>query len=401
MGDKTGGADLKNLEGLGKSLFYISFPISFMAFILPIYATNMGASPIEVGLLYSVFSLFSILARPFVGVWIDKAGRKKGFIVGLIAYVVVMVLFMIGNSYKYILVARIVQSIASSFMWISVFTMIADVSDSNNKSKNLGHIDQLANRGEMIGSAIGFTVFFSGQFHDPFKYIFMIYIVFSILGLYYGITKAKETLQEVCEPTKDIIEPERLGGKFIKFLVIMGILSFVSSMIAPIFLLYLREHITKDLTLLSFLFLPTVILSTFLPRKFGQFADKYGRKKMLVVGMLLQSLFVVFIPFVKDYYGFMALYSFFSASAMLRFPAQTALVTEITGNRKRGKNYGLYCFATGLGGIIGPILGSSIYQHLGNEIIFYVQGGTLLIVAMVISSFLRSKQLKSSSIYGK
>lgn len=404
---------MKKLQGLGKSIFYISFPLSFIGFILPIYATNLGASPFEVGVLYSVFALFSILARPFVGSWIDKVGRKKGFIVGLIFYLVVALLFSIGDSYKYILAARVMQSIAASFMWISIYTMISDVSNQKNNSKNIGHIDQIANKGEMIGATIGFMILFNNWFNDSLKMIFSIFIISSIIGLYYGITKTEETLeykndneneeeQNLYSTKNNNIEKIKLDKKhhtkevnnsFIKFLIIMGVLAFVGSMISPVFLLYLRDNITNNLSQISFLFIPSAVLAMFLPKKFGAFADKYGRRKVLIIGMLFQAISMIMIPFVKTYYGFMILYTCFSAFSFLRFPAQTALVTEITGNKKRGKSYGLYCFATGIGGVIGPLVGSSVYQYINEGLIFYIEGVTLLIVSILIMMLINKTEL--------
>ncbi|WP_202709584.1 MFS transporter [Sporosalibacterium faouarense] len=384
---------MKKLQDLGKSLFFISFPISFIGFILPIYARDIGASPIDIGILYSSFALFSILARPLVGAWIDKVGRKKGLIGGLFAYVVVMALFMLGDSYKYLLVARVVQSIASSFLWISVYTMVSDVSNNDNNSRNLGHIDQLSSRGEFIGSLIGFTIIFGNyNIENPFKYIFGIYMIFSIVGLLYGLLKVEETLVKD-KKMKEVTVIKPRDSRFIKFLLVMGILALVGSMITPIFLIYLSEHITEELSLISFLFIPIAIASTFLPKKFGNISDNFGRKKVLILGMLLQGLFVIFIPIVKNYYVFMLIYTAFSLAGMLRFPAQIALVTEITGNEKRGKNYSLYCLATGLGGIIGPILGSGIYQYIGNDIIFFIQGITYLMASISIVAILRDKKL--------
>ncbi len=389
---------MEKLKGLSKSIFYISFPLSFMVFILPIYASNLGASTLEIGLLFSIFSLFNIIARPFVGSWIDKVGRKKGYIIGLICYSLVMVLFLIGNSYKYILAARIVQSIASSFMWISVYTMIADVSNANDRSRNLGHIDQFANKGEMIGATIGFTILFSNFSDEPFKYLFLLYLVVSAIGVFYGLTRANETLAENEKEVIEAIEEEKINGRYIKFLTVMGLMTLVTTMLSPVLLIYLKDHITKDLQLISFLFIPAAILSTFLPKRFGRLADVHGRKKILLIGMIVQAVLVVLISYVKEYYGFMVLYTAFGAAGMLRFPAQTALVTEITGGRKKGKNYGLYCLATGIGGVIGPLLGSGIYQYMSKNTIFYVQGITLIIASVAISKILGSDMIEKNTI---
>lgn len=390
---------MKELLGYKKALYYISFPLSFIGFILPIYAANLGASPIEVGILYSIFSLCGVLIRPLCGYFIDKKGRKGLFVIGLIAYAVVIALFLVGSSYKYILIARMIQSIASSFVWISGYAMIADVTANKSRSEVIGGINQVSSKGAIIGSFIGFTILFNGT-SNPFKIIFGVYLITSLIGIYYGITKTKETLNNQIERNYEI-KIEKKGNKFIIFLVVMGFLSFVLSMLSPIYLIYLKETISDDLSLISFLFIPGAILSMYLPKIFGNMSDRYGRNKILVLGMILQSLLVITIPFIKGYYLFMIIYTLISISAMIRIPAQTAMIADMTGGEVRGKSYGLYSFATGVGAVFGPIIGTYIYQYMNKGIVFYIQGISFALCAIAMMILFREKNviLKHNKVF--
>jgi MFS family permease len=382
---------MEKLIGLRKAIFYISFPFSFIGFILPVYASNIGASPLEVGILYSVFALCSILIRPFIGKWIDNRGRKSGVIIGLLAYTTVITLFLTGNNYTYIFIARVLQSIASSFLWISVYAMIADISKENNISRNIGIIDQVENKGLMIGSFIGFTILFNKFFETPFKFIFSIYLITSLIALYYGFFKTQETLSK--DNNLFIKKKARINNMFIKFLIIMGILALVQSMLAPIYLIYFKDHITKDLALISFLYIPGTLLSMFLPKRFGILSDKYGRKNILVIGIIVQGLFVTIIPLISNYYRFMLIFTFISIGQMLGYTAKTALVTELTEGIERGRNYGFYHLAIGLGGTIGPLLGTYIYQQIDKQLVFYLQGITLIAISIFVSVIFNKKEI--------
>lgn len=395
-----GGNIMEKLFGVKKALFYISFPLSFIAFILPIYASNMGASPLKVGILYSIFSLCSILIRPFVGKWIDYRGRKNGFIIGLVSYTIVIILFLVGQSYTYIFIARIIQSIASSFLWISIYTMVADISNENDRSKNIGIIDQIENKGLLLGAIIGFTILFNNFFHEPFEYIFLIYLMTSLIALYYGFRKTQETLHT---ENNLLIEKAKINKTFIKFLIIIGMLALVQSMLAPIYLIYLKQYITKDLALISFLYLPGATLSMFLPKRFGILSDKYGRKNILAIGILVQGMFAALIPLINNYYIYMLVYTFISIGQMLGYTAKTAVVLELTGELKRGSNYGIYHLAIGIGGIIGPLLGGYIYQHINEQLVFYLQGFVLITTAVLAYTILdrKSKSYMKDKLFVK
>lgn len=383
---------MNKLKGVSKTVFYISFPLSFIGFILPIYASNLGSGPVEIGILYSIVSLCSIIIRPFVGKWIDKKGRRNGIIIGTLAYAAAIGLYFIANNYINILIARMIQSIAASFLWISVNAMVADVSDDRDRSKNFGIIEQYSNRGACIGSCIGFTIMFSSNHNQRLQFVFLVYLFIAIYAFINSMKNTNETIIPEDTKVEKEIENDR---QFFKYIIIMGILSLISSIMAPIYLVYLKETITKDLALISFLFVPGSIMAMFLPAKIGKLSDRIGRKVMLVAGMLLSGVFTIIIPLVKGYYAFMGLYTLIALSELISSPAESALVAEITGGNHRGKAYGNYRFATGIGGIIGPLLGTVVYQYLGKGTIFYIEGVSLVIAAIAIGLVIKDKKVKN------
>src|SRR5262245_17380214 len=54
---------------------------------LPLYVQRLGGSTNEVGLIVGAFSLASLLTRPFVGIWMDRHGRRSFLVVGAAIYV--------------------------------------------------------------------------------------------------------------------------------------------------------------------------------------------------------------------------------------------------------------------------------------------------------------------------
>ncbi|MFA5523895.1 MAG: MFS transporter [Tissierellales bacterium] len=373
------------MQGLKRVVFYISFPFSFIAFIFPIYASSVGASVIEIGLLYSMFSVVAILIRPIVGNIIDKKGRKKGIFIGVALYALVNILYFLARDYKYLLIARILQSLAASFLWISIDASISDISNKENRAKNFGILDQVQVKGEFLGSIIGFNLLLTNSFSifisNSFSTVFLVFFIASIISMYFAIKSVPETVGY-----KKDFEPGRLKGSkhTIYFLIAMGTISFVFSLTAPIYLIYLKENITNELFLITWLFVPGAILATFLPKKFGILADKHGREKVIVIGMFLTAILQMFLPFVKSYYPFMVLYTLISVAGMFYSPAMSSIIIDFVGEDKRGRSYGIYSFASGIGAAIGPLVGTYIYENIGNSIVFYLKGSLLIIILVLI-----------------
>ncbi|MCG4584621.1 MFS transporter [Anaerosalibacter bizertensis] len=380
---------MDRLYDLRRCLYYISFSLSFIGFMLPIYALDVGASVMEVGMLYSVFSLISIIIRPKVGNLLDRRGRKIGLFIGVVLYCLVNFLLLIGRDFKYLFLTRIFQSIGASFLWISVDTMVSDVSYAGNRSENFGSISQAIGRGDFIGCIIGLGIFFSKYFNEPFKVVFTLYFIFSLIALYICIFKIEETLCYKRDiRTKSYIKE----GKTTKFILIAGFIFYIFSLVFPLYIIYLKEYITDNLYLIGLVFLPGEAFQLFLPRRFGILADKYDRRKIVILGLFFLGVLQLFVPFIKDYFEFLIIYTLVSLIFMLIDPAASGLVIEYIGDGKRGESYGLYSLAGGVGGTLGPLAGTYYYEHIGGETIFIIGGILLIFVSGIINYSLRKKQ---------
>lgn len=380
---------MDRLYDLRRCLYYISFSLSFIGFMLPIYALDVGASVMEVGMLYSVFSLISIIIRPKVGNLLDRRGRKIGLFIGVVLYCLVNFLLLIGRDFKYLFLTRIFQSIGASFLWISVDTMVSDVSYAGNRSEDFGSISQAIGRGDFIGCIIGLGIFFSKYFNEPFKVVFTLYFIFSLIALYICIFKIEETLCYKRDiRTKSYIKE----GKTTKFILIAGFIFYIFSLVFPLYIIYLKEYITGNLYLIGLVFLPGEAFQLFLPRRFGILADKYDRRKIVILGLFFLGVLQLFVPFIKDYFEFLIIYTLVSLIFMLIDPAASGLVIEYIGDGKRGESYGLYSLAGGVGGTLGPLAGTYYYEHIGGETIFIIGGILLIFVSGIINYSLRKKQ---------
>lgn len=383
---------MQELKGYKKAVYYISFPLSFIGFMLPIYALELGASAIEVGILYTVFSLSALILKPFVGRFIDRKGRKTGFIFGCIGYLTMLLLLFASNGYNYILAARIVQSIASSFAWISINAMITDVSEEDEISKNFGILDKLCNKGAIIGAVIGFALFFNQIIQ--LNRIFMIYIICVFIGMYFAIKDGRETFKFVKNEAGDEKKPIKdiLSKEFIKYLIIMFIICFASTMIAPIFFVYLRDQITESIVKMSYLFVPGAVLSILLPVKAGKLCDKYGKKNILALAIIGDAVFTLIIPFAKSYVSFLMVYTAITAASIIEEPTISGITSEYCSVNTRALTFSIKSFVVGIAASIGPIVGTVIYETIGMTIVFYIQGVMLLISALMIKKFIQSKK---------
>jgi EmrB/QacA subfamily drug resistance transporter len=121
----------------------------------------------------------------------------------------------------------------------------------------------------------------------------------------------------------------------------------------------------------------------------GKIADIYGRKKIFMTGLMLNtlaSLFAGFAGSAEMLIGFRVLQGL--AMAMSNVTG-LAILTSVFPPQKRGKAMGVYVSAVYMGLSVGPFLGGFFTQHLGWRSLF-------LIVALVcgVSFYITWKHLK-------
>jgi MFS family permease len=105
---------------------------------------------------------------------------------------------------------------------------------------------------------------------------------------------------------------------------------------------------------------------------FGLLGDRFGAKRVLVTGLLLQAfgaLGYVFAQQLAEFYAVAALFGFIYAGTM---PLYSVLVRENFPLRMLGTVIGGLSMAGGLGMATGPIAGGLIYDHFGSYAGLYI-----------------------------
>jgi MFS family permease len=74
------------LATLRQTIFIISIPFYILGLMLPVYGKETGASVVEIGMFFSVFSLMTVILRPLFGWGLDRLRRRGLFLAGLDGY---------------------------------------------------------------------------------------------------------------------------------------------------------------------------------------------------------------------------------------------------------------------------------------------------------------------------
>ena len=382
------------LHTLRQAIFMISLPFGILSFVLPIYGKEIGADAVQIGLFFSAFSLMTVLLRPIVGAGLDRYGRRPFFLVGLAGYGATMFAFAFSNQVLVILVARTFQGIASAFLWLAARAITADVAGADERGRAFGGVDQSSMQGALLGTFIGFSVLMPLGIGNGWRPLFIGYGVVSLIAALLAWRRLPETNPVIVQTTRQTIRhtarrPIVWSRPWILLLLVTAITGASWAMVSPILMIFLQEKLAVGITDLATAYLPAALVWALLPTRLGKLADRFGRKPLMVVGMAVAAGSSFLIPGLASLTGLAALWALQALCYAAGDPAEQALVADLTGGDQRGRAYGLYTLAAGLGATVGPLVGGWLYEALGPQAPFYANGIILALCTLLLGALLQ------------
>jgi len=364
-------------------VFLGSVAFVFLNFALPIYTRGLGADAVEIGGMYTVFTLTMLVFRPVVGWALDRYGRRWFFTFAFLFYAFAMFAFSGAGSLIDFYVARFLQGIGASLMWVAARTIVADLTTDGERGRKMGRLSSVSVQGSMMGAFYGFTLMSMFPLPEAWRLAFVGYAVAALAGFLFSILRFKETALP-SEERPQSLSPVTLERPLLRLLVIVALSNFASALIEPIYLIYLQDKFELSIRALAFAFFPAGIVYAVLPNYSGRWADRYGRPPMIVVGIAAAGMVSLLLPWVPDMLWIALLYTLFAAGWATANPAEDALLGDMTDAHNRGRIFGYKEAAAGVGAAFGPLTGGFIYEYLAAEMSFVANGVLLLLAALLV-----------------
>src|SRR5690625_4092724 len=107
------------------NLFIAFLGIGLVIPVLPSVMNELHLSGTMVGYLVAAFALTQLLVSPIAGQWVDKYGRKRMIIIGLIIFSFSELLFGLGKVVEVLFISRLLGGVSAAFIFQAVSAFIS------------------------------------------------------------------------------------------------------------------------------------------------------------------------------------------------------------------------------------------------------------------------------------
>ncbi len=377
------------MEGLAvvrRGLFLVSAPLFFINFALPVQSKAIGASALEIGGLFSLFSLSLLLMRPVIGFGIDRFGRRVFFLSALLLYVGAYTGYSFALDIETMYVARFFQGLGASLLLVSVDVMTADLTDATDRGQAMGQNVEVQTRATFLGAFIGFGLIGAVP-ALAWKFSFALFAGIACFGFIFALIELPETKTEQMAESGTDFEISESLKRLMGVLFLMGV---ASALIQPIYLIYLQDGFTTDSRILSWAFLPAGIIYALLPSKMGALADNRGPLGFMLIGMITAGILYFAMSYAPGFWSLVVIYSTSVVGWTMIEPSRKTLIARCASSSTVARTFGTAEMAAGLGATLGPLIGGYLYDHVSHQSPFIFNGVLMLFAAGVASVILQN-----------
>jgi len=373
--------DKKIFGTLFFSIFGTVTGVGIVVPLLPVYAHNLGASGIYIGLIFGSFSLSRTFLLPYFGRYSDKKGRKPFIVVGLFAYTLVSLTFILANNVESLIGIRFVQGIASAMIMPAVQAYIGDITPPGREGFTMGLFNMSMFLGLSIGPLIGGVIRDHFSLDTSFASMGFLALAGFLLSLFLlPPTKSEPVVNRGTEPLewKWLIYDKDMAGLFLFRLAYAACIGVIWS-----FLPVLADtEFSLSSSSIGILVMLGVFSSGMLHVPMGFLADRANRKMMVIIGGLIISYAIFSFEWADSFNDLVAASVLFGLGGGVSMPALMALaVLKGNSTEAMGSVMGLLAMAHSLGMLTGSLL-AGLMMDIFQLRLAFPSGGAIMILCV-------------------
>ena len=346
--------------------------------ILGRYAERFGASGLEVGLLFSMFSIAQFFFAPVLGRLSDRVGRKPVIIFSLFGTAIGSFVTGAAGALWVLFLGRIIDGASGASVAVAQGA-VADLAPPERRAQLMGMLGAAFGVGFVVGPALGGLAALGGP-HVPFFVAGSIAAVNAVIAIF----RLPETKPDVTQVASEhgrlsALTPALRRFAVVGFLSMLGFAGFEST-----FSLWGKEQFgfTEGSASLVFVFVGATLVAV-QGGLIGPLTARFGSRPLLRTGLSLVSGGLVLLGLTGNWAMLFVALFLLSIGQGISGPSGSALVAELAPFERRGEAIGYQQSTAAFGRIAGPVLAGVLFDHASISAPFIVSG-VLIACAVVV-----------------
>ena len=359
--------------------------------VLPLFALYLGAGPEAIGLAVGISTVTGIFFKLPAGALSDVIGRRRTMLAGLCFFAIVPFAYFFINSYSMLVVVRFLHGFATAVYGPVAMAVVADVA-GERKGEMLSWFSSVAIIGTLAGAPIGGLVVslmggVDGATDATFNTVYAIVAVTGLASLLLGFKillkdEAPSGVGFASRMEQFMSGIKEVGGdrRVVATSAMEGVQNMTMGALEAFLPIYALTVAGLSAFEAGLLWAVQVVVTMLAKPVMGKVSDRYGRRPLIVAGLLSCALPFALIPHLIGFWALVPACLLFGFGEALVTSSSAAMVADLCKARHYGTAMGVFGTIFDVGHASGPILGGLLIGALGYGWAFALMACVLIAV---------------------
>ena len=370
------------------SVLVATMGISLVSPILPIFAKDLGATGILIGLTFGVFAITSMVISPFVGMWSDRYGQKPFIILGLLVYLIAALGYLISDQLWQVIAFRAFSGVGGSLIFSVARAYLGLITPEGYEGRWTG----VFSSADIIGFGTGPLIAGWIRQQSGFDLVFMSMAVlmgFAALAvLLFLPSKPKNRSITLIDGIVFLPIKKALQHRIVLALTLnWAIISLTWGTVLS-FLGLRLENLGVSATAIGLVFALESFSSALTQPFFGIVVDRVSRRYLNMIGILLVIVFFIALGFTENLFWIYIMMIAVGASLGLAVVSLTAMQVDVGRKLGMGTVIGINQAGMSAGVLFGALFSGLVVDLTGRDNAFFFFAAFLMFIGLIIFYFL-------------
>ncbi|HEX9786601.1 MAG TPA: MFS transporter [Candidatus Binatia bacterium] len=336
-----------------------------LAPVLPLYVTQLGGSPLVVGIVLACFAVTSVVVRPVVGHWADRWSEAGVMISGLIFQAVTIFLCFIPFVPAAAL-ANGLRGIGWAGLNTGGYSLLARIAPEAKRGTASGLYSGVQSSAQILFPPVALWLLYAS--FGGYGLVFAVTALFSTAGALTGFMMSPSVTRPA--PVQTIGEQTQWWREIFRFIepeillpsVLLLLLNVSLPSIANFIILYAQELGIGDFAAYFVVVGATSMLARPL---LGRLSDIIGRARSIAAGFALQIAGLLLMTIVSGLIGVIFCGALYMLGNAIGSSTTLALAVERADPKHRGKQMATFSVAYPLSYGVGSLITGSAVEIAG------------------------------------